>query len=230
MARLDNSDRLSKLDGQVIGQVTQFKTSVVRHAAALRHEHALVRQLARPARGRAARRWLRSWRSGSGCSRRSRSEIATLEAQERARQQRALLAAQARIAAAQQAQVQRRRRRSSARPRPRRRARPGPVVALRRQRRVDRDVVHRRAVRLGRRVAGRVRLLRARHVRLRAARRLAPPLLVCAVQLRHAGLVQRPAAGRPRLLRRRSATSGCTSGAASSSTRPTPARTCASTA
>jgi cell wall-associated NlpC family hydrolase len=105
MARLDNSDRLSKLDGQVIDQVTQFKTSVVRHAAALRHENALVRQLL--AQREAERRAVAAQLSERERLLSSiRGEIATLEAQERARQQRVLLAAQARIAAAQQTQVQ----------------------------------------------------------------------------------------------------------------------------
>ena len=51
----------------------------------------------------------------------------------------------------------------------------------------DRDALPRRAVRLGRRVARRVRLLRPRDVRLRAARHRAPPLRRGPVRLRHAG-------------------------------------------
>ena len=45
-----------------------------------------------------------------------------------------------------------------------------PSSSLRQPGGLDRDVVHRRPVRLGRRVAGRVRLLRARDVLVRAAR------------------------------------------------------------
>jgi cell wall-associated NlpC family hydrolase len=103
MARLDNADRLSKVDGEVIGQVTQFKTAVAHHAAALRHENLLVRRLL-------AQREAERQAVADQLAERQRlltsirGEISTLEAQERARQQRALLAAQARIAAAQQAQ------------------------------------------------------------------------------------------------------------------------------
>jgi cell wall-associated NlpC family hydrolase len=105
LTRLDNADRISKLDGQVIGQVTHFKLSVERHARALRHEHRLARQLV--AQREAERRWV-----ADKLNERERllssikDQISTLEAQERARQQRALLAAQARIAAAQEAQAQ----------------------------------------------------------------------------------------------------------------------------
>jgi cell wall-associated NlpC family hydrolase len=105
MARLDNADRLSKIDGEVIGQVTQFKTAVTQHATALRHENEQVQQLL-------AQREAERQSVADQLAERQRlltsikGEISTLEAQQRAAEQRALLAAQARIAAAQQAQAQ----------------------------------------------------------------------------------------------------------------------------
>ena len=56
------------------------------------------------------------------------------------------------------------------------------------QRRQHRDVAARNAVRLGRVCAGRIRLLRPRHVGVCPGRRLAPALLVCAVRLRRSRL------------------------------------------
>jgi cell wall-associated NlpC family hydrolase len=105
LTRIDNADRLSKLDAQVIGQVTAFQIAVERHAVALRHERAQAAHLI-------AERQAQRQAVAAKFSERQRllnsikDEISTLEAQERARQQRALQAAQDRIEAAQQAQQQ----------------------------------------------------------------------------------------------------------------------------
>jgi cell wall-associated NlpC family hydrolase len=105
LTRIDNADRLSSLDSQVVGQVLTFKGDVQRHAAALRHENATARQLI--AQREAERRSV-----ADKLDERQRllnsikDEIATLQAQEAARQLQAVRAAQARIAAAQAAQQQ----------------------------------------------------------------------------------------------------------------------------
>ena len=77
----------------------------------------------------------------------------------------------------------------------------GSAVAVQRRRR-DRDALSRHPVRLGRLESRRLRLLGPRRLRLRAGRRQPPALHRCAVERRRAGLARRPAAGRPRLLRR----------------------------
>ncbi len=103
ITRIDNADRISQLDAQVIDQVMRFKTAVQQHARALRHEHATAEQLI--ARREAEQRAVNAkFEERNRLLASIKDEIATLEAQERARQQRALLAAQARIAAAQAAQ------------------------------------------------------------------------------------------------------------------------------
>ena len=45
MTRLDNVDRLSSLDKQVIGQVVTFKGDVLRHARQLKHERTYAADL-----------------------------------------------------------------------------------------------------------------------------------------------------------------------------------------
>jgi cell wall-associated NlpC family hydrolase len=105
MTRLDNVDRLSKLDRQVIGQVLTFKGEVVRASRKLRNERTYAAHLL------AHRRAVRA-SVASQMSERERllssikSEISTLEAQEAARQLQMAREAQARVAAAQQAQQQ----------------------------------------------------------------------------------------------------------------------------
>ncbi len=105
MNRIDDANRLSSLDGQVIGQVQSFKQSVVVHARALKHDAAYATQLV------AERRAERQSVAGQIGQRQQllssiKGEIATLEAQEAARQLQAAKEAQARVAAAQAAQTQ----------------------------------------------------------------------------------------------------------------------------
>ena len=124
MTRLDNVDRLSSLDKQVIGQVVTFKGGRSAPCAPAEARAHLRRRPGRPAPRRAAPRSPPSWPSASGCSSSIKSEISTLEAQEAARQLQMARDAQAQIAAAQRRSSRRRRQPSSARaPRPRR-ARP----------------------------------------------------------------------------------------------------------
>ena len=78
-------------------------------------------------------------------------------------------------------------------------------------------------VRLGRLLAGRLRLLRPRDVRLLAGRRLAPAPRGRPVQLRGPGLARRSSSPATSSSSTGSATSGSTSAAASSSTPRTPA-------
>ena len=54
MTRLDNADRLSRLDGQVIGQVVTFKAAVLRARTPAQARAHLRRRSRRPAPGRAA--------------------------------------------------------------------------------------------------------------------------------------------------------------------------------
>ena len=105
LTRIDNADRLSQLDSQVIGQVLQFKAAVQQHAVALRHEHTYAANLI--AQREAERRAVQAkFDERQRLLSSIKDEISTLEAQERAREQRALQAAQAQIEAAQQAQAQ----------------------------------------------------------------------------------------------------------------------------
>ncbi len=103
MTRLDNVDRLSSLDRQVIGQVVTFKGDVVRHARQLRNERAYATHLVAQRRAEyasvASQKTERERLLSS-----IKSEISTLEAQEAARQLQMAREAQAQIAAAQQAQ------------------------------------------------------------------------------------------------------------------------------
>ena len=92
-----------------------------------------------------------------------------------------------------------------------------PAVPGRRPRRGDRRAVRRLPLRLGRRGPVCVRLLRARHLRVRAGRDLAPPLRRGPVELRDVRVGRRAPAGRPRLLRGPRRTSASTSAAATTS-------------
>ena len=67
MTRLDNVDRLSSLDRQVIGQVVTFKGDVLRHARQLKNERAYADRPASPSAGPSAPRSPRTWRSASAC-------------------------------------------------------------------------------------------------------------------------------------------------------------------
>ena len=105
MTRLDNVDRLSSLDRQVIGQVVTFKGDVLRHARQLKHERTYAADLV------AQRRAERSSVASHMAERERllssiKSEISTLEAQEAARQLQMAREAQAQVAAAQAAQQQ----------------------------------------------------------------------------------------------------------------------------
>jgi peptidoglycan DL-endopeptidase CwlO len=104
LSRIDDANRLSNLDGQVVGEVQTFKQSVVAHASALKHDAAYANQLV------AERRAERAAVSNELDQREQlltsiKGEIATLEAQEAERQLEAARAAQAQIAAAQAAQA-----------------------------------------------------------------------------------------------------------------------------
>ncbi|HEX4519288.1 MAG TPA: NlpC/P60 family protein [Gaiellaceae bacterium] len=104
LTRIDDANRLSSIDGQVVGQVQTFKQSVVAHARALKHDEAYASNLVAERRSERAavaseidqRQHLLSSIKG---------EIATLEAEQVQRQLEAARAAKARIAAAQAAQA-----------------------------------------------------------------------------------------------------------------------------
>jgi cell wall-associated NlpC family hydrolase len=103
MSRLDNADRLSAVDRQVIGQVVTFKGAVIRHAGLLRHEHEYAAHLVaqrRAERASVATQMAERQRLLNSI----KSEISTLEAQEAARQLQMAREAAAAAAAAQQAQ------------------------------------------------------------------------------------------------------------------------------
>ena len=105
MSRLDDADRLSAVDQQVIGQVITFKGSVQRHARALASEHADATRLL--AQRRAERQAVADRLSERQQLLDSiKGQIASLEAQQRARELQAVQAAQAAVAAAQAAQAQ----------------------------------------------------------------------------------------------------------------------------
>jgi peptidoglycan DL-endopeptidase CwlO len=102
MTRIDDADRLSSVDSQVIGQVKTFKAAVVRHGRLLANEHVYADHLL------AQRRAERASIAAQETQRRDllgsiQGEIATLVAQEQARE---LQAARARAAAAAAAQQQ----------------------------------------------------------------------------------------------------------------------------
>jgi cell wall-associated NlpC family hydrolase len=103
MTRLDNANRLSSLDQQVIGQVQTFKSAVTEHARELRNEHNDAVHLL------AQRRAVRASVASELNQRQQllgsiKNQIATLEAQQRQRELEAVKAAEARAAAAQAAQ------------------------------------------------------------------------------------------------------------------------------
>jgi cell wall-associated NlpC family hydrolase len=104
LTRIDNADRLSSLDGQVIAQVETFKSAVERDARDLANENTEANHLL--AERRAEQRSV-----ASQFAERKRllasinSEITTLEAQARAAQLRLQQEAQARVQAAQAAQL-----------------------------------------------------------------------------------------------------------------------------
>lgn len=105
LTRIDDADRLSSLDSQVIGQVKTFKAAVITHGHALVHERASVAQLV--ARRQAERRSVADELAQRHQLLTSiQGEIAHLEAQEQARQLEAAKEAQAAVAAAQAAQQQ----------------------------------------------------------------------------------------------------------------------------
>jgi cell wall-associated NlpC family hydrolase len=105
LTRLDNANRVSSVDSQVVHQVIRFKAAVQRHAKELRSERIYARRLV--ARREAIRRSV----AGRLAERERllasiKNDISRLEAQEAARRLQAVQAAQAQIAAAQAAQSQ----------------------------------------------------------------------------------------------------------------------------
>jgi peptidoglycan hydrolase CwlO-like protein len=176
--RVETVNSTSNQDANIVRQVRSSKLAIQHHEVELRTAHEQQQQIvAQKAAQRqhiesqlAQRRQLLSSIKG---------EIQRIKAAEAAQQRQ--------LAAAAQADRQRRRcrgldpggldRRSAERPRRRRR---------------DRDALPGRAVRVGRVEPARVRLFRARDVRLRADRRLAPAQLVRAGRNGHPG-VHRPA-------------------------------------
>jgi len=104
LTRIDNADRLSSLDGQVIAQVETFKTAVQRDAHDLASEQTEDNHLL------AGRRYVRLTIANELAERQSllvsiHSEIATLEAQAQAEQLRLQQQAQEQEQAAQAAQL-----------------------------------------------------------------------------------------------------------------------------
>ena len=103
LTNMDNADKLSSVDTQVVHQVLTYKSEVTTHAKELRNEHAYaVRLLAK-------RRAIRASVASQLAERQRlltsvRSEISTLEAQAAARALQMEREAQARAAAAQAAQ------------------------------------------------------------------------------------------------------------------------------
>jgi cell wall-associated NlpC family hydrolase len=105
LTRIDNSNRLSSLDSNVIHQVVHFKSSVQRHARQLVRDHGLADRLL--AERQSARDQIASTiNERQRLLTQIKGEISTLEAQEAARRLQALQAAQAQVAAAQAAQAQ----------------------------------------------------------------------------------------------------------------------------
>jgi cell wall-associated NlpC family hydrolase len=105
LTRLDNSNRLSSLDNKIIHQVVRFKGSVQRHARQLKHDRAYADHLVAmrtAARNEINTKLAESQRLLSSI----KDQIATLQAQEAARQLQMVKDAQAQVAAAQEAQVQ----------------------------------------------------------------------------------------------------------------------------
>jgi peptidoglycan DL-endopeptidase CwlO len=105
LTRLDNANRLSDVDSQVVNQVLEFKASVTRHAKILRNDRAYAERLVaqrRAIRASVASRLAERQRLLSSI----KDEISRLVAQEAARRLQAARAAAAQIAAAQAAQAQ----------------------------------------------------------------------------------------------------------------------------
>ena len=103
--RIDNANRLSSVDSQVVKQVIRFKADVQRHAKILRDQRAYAQRLLaqrRAIRASVANRLAERQRLLTSI----KGEISKLEAQEAARRLQAAQAAQAQIAAAQAAQAQ----------------------------------------------------------------------------------------------------------------------------
>lgn len=102
--RLDNASRVTALDNKVIGQVATFNSAVQQHARALKNEHAYADKVL--AQRQAVRDQVSSEiNQRNGLLSSIQGQIATLEAQQRARELEAVKAAQARAAAEQAAQA-----------------------------------------------------------------------------------------------------------------------------
>jgi cell wall-associated NlpC family hydrolase len=105
LTNMDNANKLSSVDAQVVNQVLTYKSEVIQHAKELRNEHADAVQLV--ARRRAIRASVASQLAERQRLLESiKSEISTLEAQAAARELQMEKEAQARAAAAQAAQQQ----------------------------------------------------------------------------------------------------------------------------
>jgi peptidoglycan DL-endopeptidase CwlO len=105
LTRIDDANRLSSIDAQVIGQVKRFRAAVIEHGHALLTERAAVTNLL--ARRQSEQREINDELGQRRALLDSiQGEIAHLEAQERARELQAEQQAQAAIAAAQAAQVE----------------------------------------------------------------------------------------------------------------------------
>ncbi len=104
LTRIDNANRISSLDGAVVGQVETFKSAVVRHSHELASEQAYARRLVaqREAEHRSIADQLAQRQSLLTSI---RGEISRLEAEQAARQLEAVRAAQAQVAAAQAQQA-----------------------------------------------------------------------------------------------------------------------------
>jgi cell wall-associated NlpC family hydrolase len=104
LTRIDNADRLSSVDSQVVNQVIQFKQTVQQTAKTLREQHAYAKQLL------ATRRAIRASVASRLAERQRlltsiKGEISHLEAQAAERRLLAAQQAQEQIAAAQAAQA-----------------------------------------------------------------------------------------------------------------------------
>jgi peptidoglycan DL-endopeptidase CwlO len=105
LTRIDNANRISDVDGKVIGEVKTFKAAVIRHGRQLERDRAYADRLV--AQRQAEHRYIESKLGERQRLLTSiKDQIGTLEAQERARQLQMVRAAQARVEAAQAAQAQ----------------------------------------------------------------------------------------------------------------------------
>ena len=221
VSRIETVNSVSRQDAAVIRQVVSFRGRSSAHAGVLRQRAPRCRtRLVRGARrGEAPDRRAGRGASSGSTTRSSRSSTSWSRSSSARPARRGAGSPRLARAAAQRTRPTRP---ASASPRSVGERLGRAAVALRRRRR-DRDALPRRPVRVGRREPERLRLLRARHVRLRAGRRLAAALHRRPVGLRRPRLARATSSPATSSSSTGSATSASTSAAASSSTRRRPA-------